>query len=72
MTPRDETQASTGASALNALSDTERAELDRELAGSEHLRAEVTELTDTAVELGLSIAPVDPPASLRASILDVV
>ena len=32
----------------------------------------MTELTDTAVELGLSVAPVDPPASLRASILDAV
>lgn len=72
MTPRDETQASTGAYALNALSETERAEVDRELAGSEHLRSEVTELTDTAVELGLSVAPVDPPASLRASILDAI
>ncbi|MEO6116426.1 MAG: anti-sigma factor, partial [Pseudolysinimonas sp.] len=27
---------------------------------------------DTAVELGLSVAPVDPPASLRASILDKI
>lgn len=72
MTPRDETQASTGAYALNALSATERAELEQQLAGSEQLRAEVTELTDTAVELGLSVAPVDPPASLRDSILTAI
>jgi anti-sigma-K factor RskA len=72
MTQRDELQASTGAYALNALNDAERAELESQLAGSEQLRAEVTELADTAVELGMSVAPVDPPASLRDSILAAV
>jgi anti-sigma-K factor RskA len=72
VTPRDELQASTGAYALNALSDAERAELEQQLASSEQLRAEVTELQDTAVELGLSVAPVDPPASLRDSILSAI
>ncbi len=72
MTPRDELQASTGAYALNALSESERTELEQQLAGSEHLRAEVTELQDTAVELGLSVAPVDPPAALRDSILNAI
>ena len=72
MTPRDDLPVSTGAYALNALSDAERAELEQKLAGSEQLRAEVTELADTAVELGLSVAPIDPPASLRESILAAV
>jgi anti-sigma-K factor RskA len=61
-----------GAYALNALDAQERAEFESVMDGSEQLRNEVTELTDTAVELGLSVAPVDPPASLRASILDAV
>lgn len=72
MTPRDEIQTSAGAYALNALSAAERAEFEREMADSEQLRGEVIELTDTAVELGLSVAPVDPPASLRASILAAI
>ena len=72
MTPRDELQASTGAYVLNALSDAERTDVEREIAGSEQLRAEATELADTAVELGLSVAPVEPPASLRDSILAAV
>jgi anti-sigma-K factor RskA len=57
---------------LNALNEAERAEFEKVAAGSEQLRAEVTELADTAVELGASVAPVDPPASLRASVLDAV
>jgi anti-sigma-K factor RskA len=65
-------QNASGAYALNALSDSESAEFETLLAADEQLRNEVTELTDTAVELGLSVAPVDPPASLRASILDAV
>jgi anti-sigma-K factor RskA len=59
-----------GAYVLHALSDSENAEFEQLLAESEQTRAEVTELADTAVELGLSVAPVEPPAALRASILD--
>jgi anti-sigma-K factor RskA len=72
VTARDELHASSGAYALDALDEGERAEFERELARSEQLRAEVTELTDTAVELGLSVAPVDPPASLRAGVLAAI
>src|SRR4051794_17955273 len=72
MTPSDELQNAAGAYALNAMSDAERAEFETVLAGSEQLRSEVTELMDTAVALGASVEPVDPPASLRASILDAV
>ena len=72
MTPSDELQNAAGAYALNAMSETERAEFEKLMAGSEQLRAEVTELMDTAVELGASVAPVAPPASLRASVLDAV
>lgn len=72
MTPRDETMNSSGAYALHALTGAERAEFEAALAESEQLRTEVTELTDTAVELGMSVAPVEPPASLRASVLAAV
>jgi anti-sigma-K factor RskA len=72
MTPSDEIQASAGAYALNAMSESERTEFEAVLPGSEQLRSEVTELTDTAVELGLSVTPVDPPASLRASLLAAI
>ena len=72
MTSSDELQTSTGAYALNALNETERVEFEKVMADSEQLRAEVTELADTAVELGASVAPVDPPGALRASILDAV
>ena len=72
MTPSDELQNAAGAYALNAMSEAERAEFESVMADSEQLRSEVTELMDTAVELGASVAPVDPPASLRASILDAV
>jgi anti-sigma-K factor RskA len=69
VTSRDELQNAAGAYALNAMSDAERAEFEKAIAGSEQMRAEATELADTAVELGLSVTPVEPPASLRDSIL---
>ena len=68
----DEIQTSTGAYALNALSDDERAAFEKAAAGSEQLSAETTELMDTAVELGLSVAPVDPPPAMRAAVLAAV
>src|SRR4051812_34608045 len=68
----DEIGPDSGAYVLHALSDAENARFETVLAGSEEARAEVTELADPAVELGLSIEPVSPPASLRARILDQV
>jgi anti-sigma-K factor RskA len=68
--PSDEVGPDSGAYVLHALSDAENERFEAVLAGSEEARAEVTELADTAVELGLSIAPVDPPAELRGRILD--
>lgn len=72
MTSRDELMTAAGAYALGALSEPEKSEFEALMAESEQLRAEVTELMDTAVELGLSVAPVDPPASMRAAILDAI
>jgi len=70
--PSKDLGINSGAYVLHALSDSENAQFESLLAESEETRAEVTELADTAVELGLSVAPVDPPASLRTSILDQV
>ena len=69
-TPPQDLGPDSGAYVLHALDDAENARFESVLAGSEEARAEVTELADTAVELGLSVAPVDPPAGLRARILD--
>jgi anti-sigma-K factor RskA len=60
----------TGAYALNALTPDERDAFEAELAESEFLRHEATELADTAVLLGAATDPVQPPPSLKASIMD--
>jgi anti-sigma-K factor RskA len=62
-------QNASGAYALNALTAAERAEFEAAMASSEQLRAEAIELADTAVELGLGVAPENPPPSLRADLL---
>ncbi len=69
---RDELMTAAGAYALGALAEPERSEFETLMAESEQLRAEVTELMDTAVELGLSVASVEPPASMRARVLAAV
>ena len=61
-----------GAYALNALTAEERAAYERAIEGSEEARSEATELQDTAVILGLSAAPVNPPAALRARLLTAI
>lgn len=70
MTPRKDDAASlSGAYALNALDAAERAHFEAHLADNEETRNEVTELSDTAVLLGLAVQPVNPPGTLRESIL---
>jgi len=59
----------TGAYALNALTDEERAAVEARAAQSEATRNELTELQDTAVLLGLATAPVQPSAGLKASLM---
>ena len=58
----------TGAYALDALDDLERARFERHLATCEDCRAEVAELRETAALLAETTA-VTPPASLRGSVL---
>ena len=70
MTPRKHDVASlSGAYALNALDEGEKAAFEAHMAESEETRNEATELTDTAVLLGLAVDPETPPASLKASIM---
>jgi anti-sigma-K factor RskA len=69
VTGRDELLTSAGAYALGALTGREKSEFEALMAESEQLRSEVTELMDTAVELGLSVAPVEPSPALRSRVL---
>lgn len=72
MTERDELHLLTGAYALNALSEAERAEVEKYLSESEEARTEVTELSDTAVMLGLSSTPVAPSPELKSNIMALI
>ena len=58
----------TGAYALDALDELERARFDQHLAMCEDCRAEVAELRETAAFLAEAVA-TPPPASLRTSVL---
>ncbi|TFC60043.1 anti-sigma factor [Cryobacterium sp. TMB1-7] len=58
-----------GAYALHALSADEAAEYERYLAQSEQARIEAAELSDTAVALSLSVAPVQPSSALKAGLM---
>lgn len=70
MTSHKDLGTMSGSYALNALDRGELAEFERHLEHSDETRSEVTELTDTAVLLGLAVEPVVPPASLKRSIMD--
>ena len=67
--PKDDTAGFSGAYALHALNDEEAKAFEAHMRDSEETRHEVTELTDTAVLLGLATDPVEPPASLKLSIM---
>ena len=58
----------TGAYALDALDELERARFEQHLTGCEDCRAEVAELRETAALLADTVA-TPPPASLRESVL---
>lgn len=59
----------TGAYVLNALDEDERKAFEAKLATSEEARSEVTELSDTASLLGLSVQPVAPSDALKSSLM---
>ena len=58
-----------GAYVLNALSPSETQEFETHLAESETTRNEVTEMSDTAVLLGLAVTPVQPSSALKANLM---
>jgi anti-sigma-K factor RskA len=61
-----------GGYALHSVTEDEAAEVEAAMVTSEELRGEVAELSDTAVLLGLSVPPEDPPPALRARLLDLI
>jgi anti-sigma-K factor RskA len=61
-----------GAYALDAVTPEEAADIHRAMAASEDLRSEVAELSDTAVLLGLSVAPAEPSPDLRRRLLAAI
>jgi len=65
----DKNSAGSGSYVLNSMDENEREEFEAQLAESEELRNEVTELTDTAVLLGLAITPVTPSPALKQNIM---
>jgi anti-sigma-K factor RskA len=67
--PDDQSFAGSGSYALDAMDGGDRVEFESQLAGSEELRSEVTELIDTAALLGLAVEPVTPPPVLKQNIM---
>jgi anti-sigma-K factor RskA len=61
--------AGSGSYVLDAMERFEREDFELQLAGSEELRNEVTELTDTAVLLGMAVNPATPSPALKRSIM---
>ncbi|WP_339619336.1 anti-sigma factor domain-containing protein [uncultured Salinibacterium sp.] len=68
----DDLAAQSGAYALNALSPEEREAFEKHLAASAETRTETTELSDTAVALGMAIDPVTPPPALKANLMAMI
>jgi anti-sigma-K factor RskA len=64
--------AASGAYVLHGMDDDESAAFEKLAARSEGLRTEVGELADTAVELGLAVAPATPRPELRAALLAAI
>ena len=72
MTERDELHLLTGAYALNALDESERAAVQNYLAQSEEARTEVTELSNTAMMLGFASPPVTPSPEFKANLMALI
>jgi anti-sigma-K factor RskA len=60
---------SSGAYALNALSEEEQLEFEAHLAESPTTRNEVTEMAETAAILGLSVTPVTPSPEMKRNLM---
>lgn len=70
MTERhDDPALLTGSHALDALSDEERALFDSALSTAPELQAETDSLRETALQLAYAVTPIEPPSSLKASLM---
>jgi len=70
MTERhDDPALLTGSHALDALSDDERALLEHALTTAPELQAETDSLRETALQLAYAVEPIEPPATLKASLM---
>ncbi len=69
---KDDAATLSGAYSLDALTAEDAEHFEAAMAQSQAIRNEVTELTDTAVLLGMATDPVEPSVSVRASILSQV
>jgi anti-sigma-K factor RskA len=73
MTQRhDDPALLTGSYALDALSDAERHDIEEALAAFPELRAEADSLAETARALAYAVEPIEPPASLKASLMAAI
>ncbi|MDJ0338203.1 anti-sigma factor [Cryobacterium sp. PH31-O1] len=74
MTEHNETHPAdlAGAYALHALDAEDTAAFEAYLAASERARIEAAELNDTAVALGLAVAPVQPSGALKANLMSLL
>lgn len=70
--PARDARLLSGAYVLDALTAQEVGAMDAAMRSDEDLRGEVAELTDTAVLLGLAVAPIEPPTALRSRLLDAI
>ncbi|SOC89004.1 Anti-sigma-K factor rskA [Curtobacterium sp. 314Chir4.1] len=70
MTERhDDPALLTGSHALDALSDDERELLEATFSDVPELRAEADSLRETALQLAYAVDPIEPPASMKASLM---
>ncbi|SEN39589.1 anti-sigma factor [Cryobacterium sp. TMT1-3] len=74
MTEHNETHPAdlAGAYALHALDAQDTAAFEAHLADSERARIEAAELNDTAVALGLAVAPVQPSSALKTNLMSLL
>lgn len=72
MNDRDDRTERAAAYSVDAMSETERADLDARRIVDRALDAEIGEFAETAALLGLAVPPVTPSAALRASVLAAI
>ncbi|TPX02108.1 hypothetical protein FJ656_24105, partial [Schumannella luteola] len=72
MSDREDATARAAAYAAGAMPAEERARFEAELAADPELAAEAQGFVETAARLGMAVAPVEPPAAMRASVLDAI